>query len=281
MDLSKAFDCLPHDLLLLKLKLYGLSEHAVDLIKNYLSSRKQCVKNGNFINGFKDIYKGVPQGSTIGPVLFSIFINGIFYFIKDSDIYNYADDNAISYSHHDPKSLKQVLTQDSFILIDWFSDNQMQANPDKFQSLAVGSKSRNENMVFNLGNDCLINCDAEVKILGVTIDFKLKFDIHVSNICKKASAQLGILKRIGKNLCRLGKLNIYQPFVLSNFNFCPLTWHFCGETNTKKLEKIQEGALRFIYNDFNSNYEPLLFRSKMPTLKLQRLRTMALEVFKV
>ena len=63
-------------------------------------------------------------------------------------------------------------------------------------------------------------------------------------------------------------------------NFCPLTWHFCGETNIKKLEKIQERALRFIYNDFDSNYESRLFRSKMPTLKLRRLRTMALEIFK-
>ena len=74
-------------------------------------------------------------------------------------------------------------------------------------------------------NACFINCDTEVKLLGVTIDFKLKFDIHVSNICKKASRQLEILKRIGNNLCKLGKLNIYYSFVLSNFNYCPLTWN--------------------------------------------------------
>ena len=74
-------------------------------------------------------------------------------------------------------------------------------------------------------NACFINCDTEVKLLGVTIDFKHKFDIHVSNTCKKASRQLGILKRIGKNLCKLGKLNIYYSFVLSNFNYCPLTWN--------------------------------------------------------
>lgn len=281
MDLSKAFDCLPHDLLLLKIKFYGVSNSALDLIQSYLSNRKQCVKIGNFISDFKTVYKGVPQGSILGPVLFNIFINDIFHFIKDSNLYNYADDNTVSYVHTDPLVLKNVLTNDSLTLVKWFSDNQMQANPDKFQGIAIGQKSKNENLSFNLGGDCIINCDEEVKLLGVTIDFKLKFDIHISNICKKASKQLGVLKRIGKNLCKLGKLNIYHSFILSNFSYCPLTWHFCGEANTKKLEKIQERALRFIYNDYVSDYDTLLALSKMPTLKLRRLRTMALEVFKI
>ena len=135
-------------------------------------------------------------------------------------------------------------------------------------------------MTSNLGGDCIINCDEEVKFLGVTIAFKLKFDIHVSNICKNASEQLGVLKRIGKNLCKLGILNIYHFFILSNFSYCPLTWHFCGEANTKKLEKIHERALRFIY-DYVSDYDTLLALSKMPTVKLRKLRTMALEVFKI
>ena len=104
----------------------------------------------------------------------------------------------------------------------------------------------------------------------------------MSNICKKASRQLGILKRIGKNICKLGKLNIYHFFILSNFSYCHLSWHFCGETNTKKLKKKnQERALRFIYNDYISDYDTLLLNSKMPTLKLRKLRTMALEAFKI
>ena len=68
---------------------------------------------------------------------------------------------------------------------------------------------------------------------------------------------------------------------MSNFNYCPLTWHFCGESETKKLEKIQERALRFIYKDYESSYESLLLQSKMPSLKLKRMRTMALVAFKI
>ena len=126
-----------------------------------------------------------------------------------------------------------------------------------------------------------MTCEEEVKLLGVTFDFKLTFNSHVSHICKKASQQLNVLKRIGNNLSKLGKLTIYYSFILSNFNYCPLVWHFCGESNTKKLEKIQERALRFIYNDSDSPYENLLEKSQLPSLRLRRLRSMAIEVFKI
>ena len=280
MDLSKAFDCLPHDLLLLKLEAYGLSSSASSLISSYLSERKQCVKLGiNFIT-WKDIYKGVPQGSILGPVLFNIFLNDIFNFVKESNLYNYADDNTLSHSGNNLEGLVKILENESTILINWFGDNQMKANPDKFQAIAIGKKTKNGDIKFNLdGNE--IKCEEEVKLLGVTIDYQLKFDRHISEICKKASRQLNVLKRIGKHLTKLGRLTIYYSFVMSNFNYCPVVWHFCGEVNTQKMEKIQERALRFIYEDYNSPYETLLNRSGLPTLKIRRLRTMATEVFKI
>ena len=86
MNLSKTFDCLPHDLLFQKLEYYGTSKSALNLIQNYLSNRKQCVKLGTALSTWQDIYKGVPQGSILDSVLFSIFINDIFYFISDSSL---------------------------------------------------------------------------------------------------------------------------------------------------------------------------------------------------
>ena len=68
---------------------------------------------------------------------------------------------------------------------------------------------------------------------------------------------------------------------MSNLNYCPLAWHFCSEQNTKKLEKIQERALRFIYDDYCSNYDELLSKSSLPTLKLRRMRAMAIQVFNI
>ena len=98
---------------------------------------------------------------------------------------------------------------------------------------------------------------------------------------KKSARQLNVLKGIGRYLNKLGRLTIYYSFILSNFKYCPVTWHFCSEKNTKKMEKIQERALRFIYDDYVLNYEELLEKSKMSSLKVRRLRSIAIETFKI
>ena len=101
MDLSKAFDCLPHGLLIAKLRAYGLSEEAVKLLESYLSDRSQQVRLGTFTSTWEKLFKGVPQGSIFGPLLFNIFLHDIFYFVLRSTIYNYADDNTVSFIHKD------------------------------------------------------------------------------------------------------------------------------------------------------------------------------------
>ena len=95
IDLSKTFDCLPHDLLSTKLEAYGLERNALKLIMSYLSGRKQCVKNGGYLSQLKLILSGVPQGLILGPILFNIFINDIF-LTSGSDLPNFADDNTVT-----------------------------------------------------------------------------------------------------------------------------------------------------------------------------------------
>ena len=257
MDLSKAFDCLPHDILLDKLSAYGMSTDSVSLLESYLSNRKQQIKINGILSSWSDIQKGVPQGSILEPLLFNVFINDIFYFVKKGTLYNYADDNTLSYGHPDFNVLTSVLESESNVLINWFKVNKMQANPDKFQVLAVGKKTFDKNMKICIQNSTL-SCEETVKLLGIEIDYQLNFDIHISSICRKASQQLNILKRLGRYLDRLSKLTIFHTFILSNFNFCPLAWHFCTDKNSNKLEKVQERALRFVYNDYTSSYINLL-----------------------
>ncbi len=119
-----------------------------------------------------------------------------------------------------------------------------------------------------------------MKLLGVTIDDKLKFDDHVDIICTKASQQLNALIRIRRNLTYRQRLRIYESFILSNFNFCPVVWHYCSVKSTMKMENIQKRALRFLTNDKESNYIQLLQNTNLPSLTLQRMKYISLEIFK-
>ena len=86
-----------------------------------------------------------------------------------------------------------------------------------------------------------------MKLLGVDIDYQLNFDQHISNLCRKAGQQLNVFKRLSPFfLSRLNKLSIIHTFISSNFNYCPLAWHFCPESTLKKLEKIQERAFTYL-----------------------------------
>ena len=103
----------------------------------------------------------------------------------------------------------------------------------------------------------------------------LDFNDHISDICRKASQQLAVLKRKGRFLTKHGKLTIFKSFIMSNFNYCPLTWHFCSQANTNKMEKIQERALRFICNDFTSNIETLLVLNNAVPNYIGKMKLMA------
>ena len=96
MDLPKAFDCIPHDLLIAKLHAYGFSFETLTFLNSYLRNRKQCVKINNICSDFLKILSGVPQGSILGPILFNIFLNDLFLCLKKTDLHNVADDNTIT-----------------------------------------------------------------------------------------------------------------------------------------------------------------------------------------
>ena len=110
-------------------------------------------------------------------------------------MYNYADDNIVSFSTPDFDELIQVIQSESQILLDWFQDNSMQANSDKFQAIAVGKRTFGKYLVLKI-SDYEIKCEEVVKLLGVDIDYQLNFDQHIGSLCRKASQQLNVLKRL-------------------------------------------------------------------------------------
>ena len=129
-------------------------------------------------------------------------------------------------------------------------------------------------------NDLTINSKNSVKLLGIEIDNRLSFEKHISTLCNKASNQLNAIGRIQKFMGFKEKEVLLNSFVYSNFNYCPLVWHFCSSKSLYKIEKIQERALRLLHNDFTSDYAELLKKSGKTTMEIKRLRCLALEIFK-
>ena len=191
-DLSKAFDYLPHDLLLAKLSAYGFSLPALRLVQSYLSNRKQRTKINSEFSSWEEILLGVPQGSILGPLLFNIFLCDLFFIMNDVEFASYADDNTPFFVEDDLNDVILKLQNASKTIFKWFSDNQMKANPDKCHFICSSSVKTS---IMMIENKQIRNSSCE-KLLGVFFDSKSTFQSHIDNICKKASQNLSAISRI-------------------------------------------------------------------------------------
>ena len=246
---------------------------------DYLKDRKQNVKILNHRNSWKELTKGVPQGSILGPFLFNVFISDLFLFIDKCKLYNYADDNSRMYSSPDLNCIFANLQIDCNNDIDWFTVNVMKANHSKFQFMVISSE-RIEQKFLDIGNGITLQSKPSEKVLRVTIDDRLQFSEHVSACCSKAARQLNALSRFSRHINLKSKSIIYNSFIASNFNYCSLVWHFCGTANSNKLEKLQERSLRILYIDFDSPIQNLIDKQGQGTLLSNRLKYFIFEVFK-
>ena len=172
--LSKAFDCLPHDLFIAKHNAYGFSLPALNLLQNYLANRKQRTKINDSYSPWSDTLFGDPQSSILGPLMFNIFLSDVFLIVKDVNIASYADDNTLYDSYGTIEEVILSLQSSSKKLFQWLSDNQMKGNTKKCHLILSTDQSVN----FQLGDSLIERSDCD-KMLGVKIDYKLNFDEHV------------------------------------------------------------------------------------------------------
>ena len=141
-DRSKAFDCLNHGLLIAKLDAYGLDYPSLNLINSYLTNRSQRVKvNSKYSSSWESVY-GVPKGSILGPLLFNVYLCDLFFFLNNSTVINYADDNTPSATAHDNESVTKLIEYESALLFQWLANNVVKANPVK-SHLLLSSKKLN------------------------------------------------------------------------------------------------------------------------------------------
>ena len=274
-DLSKAFDCLVHDLMIAKLDAYGFDYKSLKLIYDYFSERFQRDRIKSNYSQWTEIINGVPQGSTLGPLLFNIYLSDLFLFTSDSSIANYADDNSPYACENDIESVLSKLEKDSQTLLQWVTNNIMKANPDKFHLLL---SIPDDNLLVNVDQYEIHNSTNE-KLLGVTFDNKLTFNEHVSGLCKKASQKLHALSRISRFMTTEKRRIIMNSFINSQFGYCPLIWMFHSRNLNNRINKIQERALRIVYDDTFSSFNELLKRDGSLTIHEKNIQTLAIIIY--
>ena len=278
IDLSKAYDCINHSLLLAKLEAYGFSSKSLKLLKSYLKNRKQRVKLFSTFSNWLEIYLGIPQGSILGPLLFNIFINDIFDFLQETVICNFADDNTIyAEGNHIDEVINKLMT-DVNILVKWFNENSLVANPSKFQLMFLGTKE-SEEIPIKISNNILKNKN-EVELLGVTIDNKLNFSSHINRICKTANNKLSAIIRLRKHLTTSQASELVNAHVISHFLYCPLIWMFCNKGNKLKIDKVHKRSLKTILQQGNLNLSELLYLNESLTIHQKHIQFLMIEVYK-
>ena len=153
----------------------------------------------------------------------------------------------------------------------------MMDNPGKFQFMILSKNTINKSIVIN---NKTIESSKSVKLLGLTIDNKLNFGIHINDICKVASTKIKCFGRIRSRVNLSQAKILYNSFILSQFNYCCLVWMFCSKTLQSKINQILKIALRIVYNEPNLNVDKLVELDKSTTIRIKYITTLLTEVYK-
>ena len=168
-------------------------------------------------------------------------------YISNINIASYTDDNMLYIAANNIDDLIKSLEEASTALFQWFDNNILTNNPGKCHL----PESSNENITVKIGEYEIENRDCE-KLIGVKLDWRLNFDDHIFDICKKTCGKLHALVRIAPSIGLSKKRILMNAFFNSQFTYCPLIWTCHSRTNNRKINRFHERCSRFIYNDKQS-----------------------------
>jgi hypothetical protein len=238
LDLKKAFDFINHDLLLVKLKHYGIRGVPLQWISSYLTNRIQMCKVNGCLSSSKSINAGIPQGSILAPLLFNIFINDVFQFNSiNTELYLYADDTAIVFWADNDMDLQCTINDFFAKYTAWCSTNCIVINPVKSNFLLF-----NHTKVFVTIDGHLLDNPHSVKYLGILIDDKLSWNDHVKYVIKNCNKRIGVFNKILLYLPKEVAILYYNAFIQTCFAYCSIFWfnnvHTCRQKLIDKIDKV-------------------------------------------
>ena len=252
MDFSKAFDCIEHRIIKVKLDNLGIRGKINELICNYLSNRSQKVFYFNKFSKPQDIKFGVPQGSILGPLIFSIYINDIIKASTSLQQTLYADDGNSSLCGNNPDVLVERLNFELISLNRWIIANGLLLNTDKTVFILFSGVTFHGPLKPVKIGPSIISRAYNTKFLGLILDCNLTWDNHITNLCSKLSKVNGIIYQIRNKLSRGALLNIYYSLCYSLFTYGITIWGGACAIYVNKVYMIQKKLLRTI--SFSSKF---------------------------
>ena len=276
IDLSKAFDTVPHNLLLQKLEHYGIRGNALNLLESYLSNRKQFVSIEGIKSSMQDIKIGVPQGSVLGPLLFLLYINDLPNSVNNVNSILFADDTTMFARDNDVYDLCNTISSDMLLVKDWLIANSLTLNESKSYYIIFSLKKIPDNLRVTIG-DHVLDRKTHGKFLGVILDEKLNFSNHIEHVTNKVSKLTGLMYKLKSFFPTEILKNLYLALINPYYNYCILAWGSANKSVLQPLILYQKKIIRIItQSDFYAHTNPLF--KQLHILKFDELFMYATQI---
>jgi exonuclease III len=248
LDLKKAFDTVDVDILLHKLSDIGVDDIVYQWFHDYLKTRRQSVFLNGTTSASMPIDYGVPQGSILGPLLFTLYINDLPKALTQTKVVLYADDTAIFYASKDIHEIQKALTDDLFRAQTWLDENKLTLNASKTKTMLFGTPQRlRRSLHFKIETaDYTLEHVSVFKYLGAWLDSSLNWEHHINKMHSKVSQRLGVLKRVRPYMSVKTTKLLYNALVLPLLDYVNVIWSNCGKTLFDRVQRIQNRAARTI-----------------------------------
>lgn len=272
IDFRKAFDTVDHQILLEKLSAAGIGNEACILLKSYLSNRKQITNLNNIKSTARDITMGVPQGSTLGPLLFIIYINDIIHVSNEVSYTLFADDIALTTCHKDNKIIENVMNMALKKINTWCAENKLTINTKKTEYVRFGTtrmRAKLDQIKIIIGKEQLVEVES-YNYLGTTLDAALNIKPQISKLNQHMASKLITFRRLTKYTSEKTAVLIYKTMLLPIMDYNDIIYGLANQQQTTKIQRVQNQALRIIFQNQKLSVKNMHDKAKIDSLQHRR-----------
>ena len=248
VDLSKAFDIVNHQTLLSKLYKMGIRGNAYRLISSFLNNRKQYVFANNTKSNPIINKHGVPQGTVLGPLLYSIYVLNLKVAQLNCRYFSFADDTVLLYTGRTVVELEHIINQDLDRYFNWLIQNKLKINLEKTSYMLFRQKNNTDKEMNICINEEKIKQVNFIRYLGLIIDDTISWKLHVDSIINKIAPMVCAIYKYRNCLNYKAKLRIYNTYHLSIIRYQLPLWGICKPIHFKKIESLQNKILKIMFN---------------------------------